>query len=86
MTAQDFLKDFQQIFVDRHEEAAKSYCSNKDYTTFIIGAIDQMIVNRQYKTQKEYFRIDAIGWTPIADQITHVHAYGHRLRYTGFGN
>lgn len=69
MTAQEFLKDFQQIFMEQKEKAEVAYCSNKKFTVFIIDEIEKIIQKHNYEIQKEYFRIDAIGWTPKADLI-----------------
>lgn len=69
MDAQVFLKAFQQVFVDQRQKAIDHYCSNKDFTDFVIDAINGIIDKHGYKTQKEYFRIDAIGWIPMAESV-----------------
>lgn len=68
MNAHEIMNDFQNIFLEHRAEAESSYCSNKDFTTFITKKINAIIGNK-FKTQNEYFRIDAMGWTPRADSI-----------------
>ena len=56
MTAQKFLRDFQQIFVEQKQKAEETYCSNKDFTEFVIKAINKIIADHKLENQKEYFQ------------------------------
>ena len=69
MTAQEFLRDFQLLFIEKKVEAIAAYCSNKKFTTFVMNEIEDIIKAHDFMIQKEYFRIDAIGWSPRADLI-----------------
>ena len=70
INAQSFLESFQEIFKEYPEEADAAYCNNKEFTRFIIKKINRLLKKFYgFNTQKEYFRIDAIGWTAKADTI-----------------
>lgn len=70
INAKSFFESFQDVFKEYPEEAEAAYCNNKRFTSFIIRKINGFLSKTYgYKTQKEYFRIDAIGWTAKADAI-----------------
>lgn len=69
MKAQAFFNEFQRIFQDNRQDAESTYYSNTEFTTFITGEINTLLANAEQKKQNEYYRIDAIQWTPKADLI-----------------
>lgn len=69
MKAQAFFNEFQRIFQDNRQDAESKYYSNTEFTTFITGEINALLANAEKKKQNEYYRIDAIQWTPKADLI-----------------
>lgn len=80
LNAKAFLNDFLKIFTDKRDAAIMNYYSNRNYTSFIIQEINEIISSYHLITQNEYFRIDAIGWAPRADAIerpTGVHLSSH---------
>lgn len=68
MKAITFFKEFQQILANDAQDARAAYCDNTAYTTFITGKINDILAKEKQK-QNEYFRIDAIQWTPKAHLI-----------------
>ena len=69
MKAKAFYDEFLRIFRDGRQVAESTYYSNTEFTTFITGEINTLLANDEQKKQNEYYRIDAIRWTPKADLI-----------------
>ena len=69
MKAIEFIKAFRQIFVDKRADAETKYYSNKAFTSFIMPEINRVLVDNGLKTQNEYYRIDAIGWSAKSEAI-----------------
>lgn len=51
------------------QSAVAAYYGKKDFTDYIIPRIRKQLKGYGLQTQKEYFRIDAIGWEPLADTV-----------------
>ena len=68
MIAQEFWKNFQEIFKDgteTKETALKKWYRNKDYTTFILSEIGKKLENANLETSREYYKIDLTAWTQL---------------------
>lgn len=61
--AKTFYEKFSSIIEKNRVAGQKAWPHDKDFTDFIIPKIKETITAcGEYETQKEYFRIDAIGW------------------------
>ncbi len=69
MKAITFFNAFNGVFAIDSERAKATYCNNTEYTAFITEKINKILSNEKQKKQNEYFRVDAIQWTPKADLI-----------------
>ena len=61
-----FFRAFNALFAEGspcREKAVESYTDNTAFTRFITGEINEIIRERGYIAQNEYYRIDAMGYT-----------------------
>lgn len=62
-----FYDEFRSTFSSNHplrQTAIDAYTKNTSYTSFITQRINEIIASKHYNYQNEYYRIDAIGYTP----------------------
>lgn len=61
-----FFNEFNMLFKKGsiyQEKAIECYAHNTEFTDFIIERINAIIASKNYFSQNEYFRIDAMGYT-----------------------
>lgn len=68
MTAQEFWRQFEKIFIDNKDEASKCWLSSKEYTKFILGKIADFLNKQKFEISKEYYRIDLTAWTQLKNE------------------
>ncbi len=67
VSAMKFLNDFRSVKND--PEAIKEYHDNKGFTTYVTDKIQDIIKSYGLKAEKEYYRIDVIGYKSHFDEI-----------------
>lgn len=65
MTAQEFYRAFQNSLSDGFKE---EYTSGRRWTGTITRIMEQIICNAGYQFEKEFYRIDYIGWMEKKNQ------------------
>ena len=65
MTAQEFYRAFQNSLSDGFK---KEYTSGRRWTGTITRIMEQIICNAGYQFEKEFYRIDYIGWMEKKNQ------------------
>ncbi len=61
-----FFNEFNMLFKEGsiyQKKAIECYAHNTEFTDFIIERINAIIASKNYFSQNEYFRIDAMGYT-----------------------
>lgn len=77
-----FYNEFNMLFKEEsiyQKKAIQCYAHNTEFTNFIIERINAIITSKNYLSQNEYFRIDAMGYSTKWKKLEKVSGFNPHL-------